>query len=225
MAKPSLSSKRLQISRANSTVVIAAGAAAFIVIFSAIATKTLVSQAAYQGRVITAKRAAVKQLEADLNATKSLSDSYNVFNKKATNILGGSSAGTGPLDGVNSKIVLDALPSSYDFPALANSVEKLVVAQNLQIDNITGTDDQVNQAQNQSSSTPTPQPIPFAVTVTGPYTNVQAMIGSFEHSIRPIQVQSLTFTASESGNIVMLINAQTFYQPAKSLNISTKVIK
>lgn len=225
MAKPSLSSKRLQISRANSTVVIAAGAAAFIVIFSAIATKTLVSQAAYQGRVITAKRAAVKQLEADLNATKSLSDSYNVFNKKATNILGGSSAGTGPLDGVNSKIVLDALPSSYDFPALANSVEKLVVAQNLQIDNITGTDDQVNQAQNQSSSTPTPQPIPFAVTVTGPYTNVQAMIGSFEHSIRPIQVQSLTFTASESDNIVMLINAQTFYQPAKSLNISTKVIK
>lgn len=223
-ANPTGSFKRGQIDRANSRVVIAAGIAAFIVIFCGVASKTLISQASYQNRIISAKRTAVNQLKSDLQSAQTLRTAYDSFNNSQTNILGGSSNGTGALDGNNTKLVLDALPSSYDFPALATSLEKLISATGATIVGITGTDDEIAQAQNQTSSNPQPIAIPFQVSVSGNYTQIQSLISAFQRSIRPVQVQSLKLSGDQS-SLTLNVTAQTFYQPAKSLNISSKVVK
>ena len=223
MAKIS-STKRALIDRANTNVVVLTSVAAFILVFCGVATKTLISQAAYQNRVISANKATLKQVKSNINAVTALKKSYQEFSNADTNVLGGSKDGNGPLDGANSKLVLDALPRSYDFPALATSLEKLLASQKVSITNIGGTDEETTQSSNNSSNTPTPVPMPFQLTVTGNYDSIRGLVGTFEKSIRPIQIQTLDITG-DSSQLDMTITAQTFYQPAKTFSMKSEVIK
>jgi len=219
-----VSTKRMQIDKANARIVVYVSVATFILVFSLVATKTLFGQATYQNHVISKKRTAVNQLKTDISATGQLKTSYQGFVGTAQNVLGGDPKGAGPKDGDNAKIVLDALPSSYDFPGLQASLEALLASQNVKIDSMTGTDDEVAQSDNQSSVSPQPVPIPFSVIVEGDYTGIQNVINAFEHSIRPIQVQTLSITGGQN-KLTLTITAQTYYQPAKSLNINKEVVK
>lgn len=218
------STKRLLIDKANARIVLFVSVAAFVVIFSLVATKTLISQAAYQNRVIGAKKAAVKQLTGDIASLDKLRTSYNAFNGTVQNVLGGNPQGTGAQDGSNAQIVIDALPSSYDFPGLTTSLESLLATQKVQITSISGTDDEVAQSAKQSSGSPAPVAMPFQVVVSGSYGDVQNVIGAFEHSIRPIQVKTMDISGS-NGKLTLTISAETYYQPAKSLGITKTVVK
>jgi hypothetical protein len=224
MAKTASFTKRSLITKANSRMVWATGIAAFVVIFSAVASKALISQAGYQNKVISAKKEAFATLESDLNARDSLVSSYRAFIGTPQNVLSGNPDGSGPQDGDNAKIILDALPSRYDFPALATSLEKLIVGQGLTIVSITGTDDEVAQAANQVSATPAPVPMPFTVQVSGSYDAIQSLVDTFGRSIRPIQVTKLQVTGGD-GSMTAIIDAKTFYQPEKSLNIKSEVVQ
>lgn len=218
------SAKRLMIDQANAKIVAYVSIAAFIVVFSLVATKTLISQASYQNRVIGKKRAAVTQLKSDIAATSQLKTAYDAFTGTSQNVLGGNSDGGGPKDGDNAKIVLDALPSSYDFPGLTTSLEALLNGQGVTISSISGTDDEVAQSTNQSSVSPQPVPIPFSISVQGDYAGIQNVINAFQNSIRPIEVQTLNLTGNQN-KLTLTVTAQTYYQPAKSLNINKVVVK
>jgi hypothetical protein len=212
------------IDKANTTVVIVVSAAAFLFVFSAVATKTLVSQAGYQNRVIAEKRKARDQLTKNKEAVKELKKSYYKFIGKEPNVIGGNIIGVSPKDGDNTKIILDALPSSYNFPALASSLEVLVANQNLKINSIAGTDDEVSQEENKTSINPQPIPIPFDLSISANYDSVKNVVGAFEKSIRPIQL--LTFDLSgDKDELTLAIGAQTYFQPAKSMNITSKVVQ
>jgi hypothetical protein len=217
-------SKRALISKANSSIVIATSIAAFVVVFCGIASKTLISQASYQNRVIASKKKALSTLKSDLSARDSLVTSYKSFIGTPQNVLGGSPDGNGDKDGDNAKIVLDALPSKYDYPAVVTSMEKLVQSQGLTIQAITGTDEEITQAANQSSADPQPIAMPFQVQVSGSYESIRSLVDSLERSIRPFQVTKLQLSGSE-GSMVATIDAQTYYQPEKSLNIKSEVVK
>jgi Tfp pilus assembly protein PilO len=219
-----VSTKRMLIDKANARIVGYVSVAAFILVFSLVATKTLISQAAYQNRVIGAKRDAVNQLKADIAATAQLKTAYKAFTGTSQNVLGGNPDGEGSTDGNNAKIVLDALPSSYDFPGLTTSLESLLGSQNVKIDSIAGTDDEVAQSTNTSSVSPLPVPIPFSVAIEGNYQGVQNVVNAFERSIRPMQIQSMNISGGQD-RLTLDIIAQTYYQPAKSLNIKKEVVK
>jgi len=224
MAVAAPSSKRALIEKANARTVIYVSVAAFILVFSLVAVKTLVSQAAYQNRVIAKKRTAVNQLKTDITASSQLKASYAAFISTSQNAIGGDPNGNGPQDGDNAKIVLDALPSSYDFPGLTTSLENLLANQDVKIDGITGTDDEIAQGANQTSSTPAPVAMPFSMSVEGSYNNLQTVVSALGRSIRPMQIQTMDLTGG-SGNITLSVTAQTYYQPAKSLNINKTVVK
>jgi hypothetical protein len=224
MARTTSFTKRTLISKANSTVVIATSAAAFVLIFALVAGKSLTSQVAYQNRVIDTKKKALTQLREDLAARDSLQESYKEFIAADPNVLGGNPATTGGKDGDNAKLVLDALPSKYDFPALTTSLEKIITEQNMGIMGISGTDQEADQSLQQVSPTPTPVPIPFQVQVSGSYTSIQSLVDVFLHSIRPFSFQKLELSGDES-SMIAIIDAQTFYQPEKSLKISEEVVK
>jgi len=216
--------KRGLVLKANSAIVIVTSVAAFIIIFLLVASKTLFGQAAYQNRIASQKKAALVQIKADIASSKGLVSSYDTFNKVPVNIIGGNSVGSGPNDGPNSRIILDALPSSYDFPALITSIEKIISTRGLTVDSIQGIDEEVAQQSNQSSPNPQPVPVPFQVTVKGNYAAVQALIGDFQNSIRPFQIQKETISGGES-DMTLDLTVQTFYQPAKSLNVGSKIVK
>jgi hypothetical protein len=178
----------------------------------------------YQNRVIGTKKTALKQLRSDLEARDSLQQSYKAFIGESPNVLGGDPKGLGDKDGDNSKLVLDALPSKYDFPALTTSLEKVITGQNLKIVNISGTDQEADQATKQTSPDPQPVAMPFQTQVSGPYTSIQSLVGVFLRSIRPFQIQTLELSGDES-SMSATITAQTFYQPEKSLEIKQEVVK
>lgn len=219
------SSKRVLIDKANVTVVVAVSIAAFVTIFSLIATKALLSQRSYQSRVIEKREKARDQLVANIKAADTLTSSYQQFVSSTENVIGGSSTGTGERDGDNARIVLDALPSKYDFPALTTSLEKLVKGQNLSLTEITGTDDEAAQQSAASTASPQPVEMPFKVTVKGNYDNVQKFIGVLEHSIRPFNINQLEFKAGQGGDLTLNVDAKTYYQPEKSFEFKSEVVR
>lgn len=216
--------KQIQIDKANVRMLVAISVTVFIVVFSAVAVRSLISRQMYQEKVIAARETARDQLAANIDAANMLTDSYETFIANTPNAIGGNPFGSGEKDGDNAKIILDALPSVYDFPALTASVEKLAVNQQLAIATITGIDDEVNQ-RNQSSSIPQPVEMPFTVTVEGDYKNINNLILEFEKSIRPFKIGKFVFTGSESGKVNLAIDAKSYYQPTKSLEIKKEVVK
>ena len=224
-AKIENSTKRLAISKANAQMVIAVSVASFVTVFCLVASKAVWSQTRYQARVTSKSETAHQQLKKDLDAFNSLVHSYQAFDSADTNIIGGSATGTGNNDGDNAKIILDALPAKYDFPALTSSIEKILHAGNFDVTSISGTDDQLNQQSNTSSPNPQAIPMPFAFTVNNSnYTAVQQLIATLQLSIRPIQIDSINITGGAS-DMTLTVNAHTYYQPGKTLNITKQVVK
>jgi hypothetical protein len=222
MARSFMSGKRLQIDKANSTVVAFVAVAAFVTIFSLVASKALLGQRNYQSRVIKEKTKALNQLKANNEAAQKLVESYKGFVGEATNIISGSSSGTGDRDGDNARIVLDALPSKYDFPALATSLEKILTDQNYTITAITGVDDELNQAAQAAGTEPVE--MPFQVGVTGTFDSIQSLVSVFERSIRPIYISRIDLNGSDN-QLNVNISAKTYYLPEKTITITTKEIK
>lgn len=214
--------KRLQIDKANTTIVAITAISSFIVVFSLVASKALLSQSQYQARVISKKEKARDQLKSNIDTISKIKNQYKVFIDTSPNAIGGNPAGTGDRDGNNAQIILDALPSSYDYPAVTNSLEKILTQNGLAMKAIAGIDDEVAQLTNSASDKPVA--IPFEVTFSGPYAAVQQAIKVFEASIRPFDVLNLKLSGTDN-DISANIKAQTYYQPETKLTIKTEVIK
>ena len=211
------------IDKANARMLVVIGITSFIVTFSLVASKALLSQNSYQGRVIKAKNTALKQLKANNKNVSSLVASYQSFATEPVNVIDGNPKGSGPKDGDNPKISLDALPSKYDFPGLISSLSKLLTDGGYKVLSIGGSDDELAQ-QNTASDKPAPVDIPFPLSVTTNYDGAQSLLTSLEHSIRPVYVQQVSISASKA-ELQVSLTARTFYQPEKTLKINSKVIK
>lgn len=224
MAKTLFSTKRLQIDRANARIVAILAVAAILTTFSLVASRALLSQRAYQSRVITEKKKAAEQLKQNLGAVDSLKNSYAQFIGQAENIIGGNPAGKGDRDGDNAKIILDALPSKYDFPALTSSLEKILTDRNFMFQGISGVDEELEQAKKMEAKDSQPVEIPFQLSVQSNFDSFATLIRAFELSIRPMHITSLSFSGNDQST-TMQMNAKTYYQPAASLDITTKDVK
>lgn len=222
MADGSTSGKRFQINKANTTMVVIVAIAAFLATFSIVASKALLDKRSYQNRVLTKKQKAADQLHENVNAVNSLMTAYKAFVDTSDNVIGGNPDGKGDRDGDNAKIVLDALPSQYDFPALASSLEKILAG--YRISSISGSDDQI--AQQQNSETPNPQPveIPFQFSTTASSKSAEDLLKTLERSIRPIKVHQVTL-GGDAGSLTIQVDASTYYQPEKSVKIEMETVK
>lgn len=224
MAKLVLSNKRLQVNKANATVSLVIGLASFFVVFSLIGARGLLIRSSYQSKVIDEKEKAAEHLQANIKSVDQLLSAYREFVEEPVNIIGGSATGSGDRDGDNARIILDALPSSYDYPALTTSLEKMVASQGLVFDNITGVDDEVAQAERSAEDKPIE--MPFEIAVMGGYDPQTKLIDLFDYSIRPIKTSVLTMTAEgASGEVKLEIKGTSYYLPEKKLNITKKDVE
>ena len=228
MVKLPDSSKHTMIDKTQSTMLAIITAASVVTIFCLMSSKALLSQAAYQRKVVNANQAAVKQLNANVSAAKELVNQYNqVFEGSSPgNIIGGQndkSANAIPPNGDNARIVLDALPSKYDFPALLSSISKILTNDGITSPSVTGADDSASIS-NDASPNPKAQQLQLTVTGTGSYQAVQTFVKDLERSIRPFDVVKLQL-AGPQNQLTFTMTVNTYYQPAKSLNIVSKGVK
>jgi hypothetical protein len=223
MVKPRISTKHLQISKANTIITATVAIASFITVASLVAMRSMLQTRSLQSKVISDKELAVKTLKQNIEAVDTLEVAYKEFVGRPNNIIGGSSTGSGDRDGDNAKLVLDALPSKYDFPALTTSIEKVLTQSNFKIIEISGIDDEVAQG-GKTSEMPEVVEMPFSFTIGGGYDAMHDLIKSLERSIRPIQIKTLEFKA-DSGGLQLTVEAKSFYQSAKEFNITTKAVQ
>ena len=220
-------SKRALLDQANKSIVIIAGVAAFITVFCLVSTKTLIGQANYQNKVIKAENTTYTTLTSDINAENQLNASYEYWETKVPNpgqnIIGGSSTASGFNDGDNAQIILHALPTQYDFPALLTNMSDLMTLIKLSNPQVSGQDQQLVYQTQTTSATPKPTAIPFELTATGDYQTIVTLISALQNTIRPIQVLDVNISGT-SANLTVNIQAQTYYQPSVLFQTSQEVI-
>jgi hypothetical protein len=222
-----ISEKHLQIDKAQSTIVAVIASTTIVTVFCLMSSRALLAKASYQHKVINEKQKAAKQLAQNVKDAQTFLTQYNdVFNGSGpTNIIGGRNTtdpNAKPPDGNNSHIVLDALPTTYDFPALVTSIASILQKDAVASPAIVGLDSSTT-ADNTPSPNPQPVKIPITISGTTTYDGAKSLFQDLERSIRPFDVSKLSI--SGTGAINVSLDANTYYQPAKSLTITNREIK
>ncbi len=211
----------IQIEKDMKTVIIAVGVACFALLFAILSINTLIGQMDIQNNVISSQKLAYNNLIVDKKSIKSLISSYSKFVNRPVNVIGGTTQNNNGNNGDNAKIILDALPSSYDYPALLSSVQNLLSSTGVTINSISGAD--TPPASGNATASSSPQAMSFSFSVTAPISGIQSVFSSLEHSIRPFQIQNIELSGDQS-NLTLQISAQTFYQPPIIFNITKETV-
>lgn len=217
--------KHAIIDRTNSKMLVAVGIATFLFVFSVFASRALISQSLYHGRVIREKELALRLLKDNEKTVVALKESYDKFESAEKNILGGNPTGTGELDGTNAKIVLDALPSKYDFPALSSSLEKILRDGGYEIGSIGGIEDSaLAESSTTASGTVAPVEMPYQFTVNADTEGIKRLLKTLESSIRPIYVDSIQV---QSGDTVLQaqVTLRTFFTQPKTFQLGSQEVQ
>ncbi len=215
-AKQSASTKNALIKQASTQTFIAVAVASVVVSMCLVMLNILWGNLKYNSRVHGAQENARDTLQANLDITDELEASFRNLE------IGGDLISSQGDDKDNSEIILDALPSKFDFPELASAMENLADKSSVELDSIRGTD--LGSDATSSSQNPSPEQIPFGVDVVGSYTNVNKFLKGLENSIRPMKVVSVSLTGTTQ-KMRASIRAETSYQPAFDLNIRTEVVQ
>lgn len=219
--------KSSQMDKSQKRLIILVSLSTIVTIFCLVSTKALLSYASYHRHELSAKRAVIKQLEANIATANLLGSQYQNFNSVNPNFIDGkntSDPNSSPPDGDNARLVLDALPSKYDFPALISSVSKILTNDGVASPGIAGSDLSASTSA-ASSVNPLPIEIPLSINGLVSYSGAQNLIRDLERSIRPFNVTTLDFGGTNS-TISISAGLSTYFQPAKILGTgSTKEVK
>lgn len=219
--------KRSQMDKTQKRLIILVSLSVVVTIFCLVSAKALLDYASYHRRELSAKRAVIKQLEINITTASTLESQYQSFNDINPNFIGGKNTtdpNTSPPDGDNARLVLDALPSKYDFPALISSVSKILTNNSVASPGIAGSDLSATLLSTPSVS-PSPLEIPLSINGLASYAGAQNLIRDLERSIRPFNITTLDFGGTNS-NISISVGLTTYFQPAKVLGTgSTKEVK
>lgn len=199
--------KRQLIKKSGSTVVIAMAISAIIVAFSLVTINYLWDLSQHNKRVIKEKSAASNILEQNVENIELIQNNFTVLEAGDT----------------TSAVILDALPSKYDFPALTTSLESLVKRSGLTLNSFSGDDEE--DAALQIQTQPAPIEIPFTLNVSGSYSNIQKFVKNLEVTIRPMKIVRMELKGSSDSAMKATVSVITYYQPATSLEVETRILQ
>ncbi len=214
-SRPSVSSKNMQIQKASTQTFIAVTIAAVVVAMALVALNFLWGTAKYNDKVQSRQEEARDTLESNVEVIPDLEEAYRVLE------LSGALTPDQEPEKENAEVILDALPTKFDFAELAASMENLAKKSSVQLEGFSG----VDEGSDASVAVPDPEPLPlpFSVNVSGEYTAVAKFMRGLENSIRPMKVVSVSLTGT-SNRLQATFNIETSYQPAFDLNIQKEVV-
>jgi hypothetical protein len=219
--------RSLKDDKSESKLVITVAVAVVITVFCLVSSKTLFSQAAYNKRVLDARRAALDRLNSNVEAANTLVAQYQIFQTgSSTNIIGGKNStdpNLQPPDGDNARLVLNALPSRYDFPALISSMTK-ILDNNRVTTQLIDAKDESKDVTSEPSAKPKAETITLKVEGTADYNALRALVRDFERSTRPFDITNIDIRGSDA-NMAFNLTMNTYFQSALTLTLSMKEIK
>lgn len=210
----------IKLNKAQSSVMTNLAIAMFLVVFGLVASKKLLGLYVYQNRVISTQKTSIANIVNDQKVASNVVVAYKNFVSQQINIIGGTSTGTGSTSGNNAKIILDALPQTYDFPATISSVQALLTVPGIIVNSLTGTDSSTVVTQSAQ-----PVPIPLSFSVSGSYASVQSLLSVLNRSVTPIDILSVDISGTDA-YLTASITAQTYYyNPPSGIIISTEAVQ
>ena len=210
------STKHAQIKQASTQTFIAVAVASVIVSMSLVSINILWGTSKFNNRVHNAQESARDVLKANLEAVGPLNESFERL-EIGSNLIPDQSG-----DKKNSEVILDALPSNFDFPELAASINNLAEKSGVVLESFSGID--LGAEAVQTSPNPEAQQIPFNLEVEGSYDSVSKFLRGIENSIRPIKVLTVGLTGT-TNKLRATVTAETSYQPAFDLTIQKEAIQ
>ncbi len=217
MAKDSsFSIKQSQIKNASAKTFISVAVASVIVSISVVLLNILWNTSKYNARTQDLQTTARNTLKDNIEVVKELEKSFTTLELSSKLIPDQS------IKKSNSELVLDALPSKYDFPALVSSINNLAQRSAVKLTSFQGVD--LGSSAEQSSTKPVPIDIPFNIEVEGKYDSIAKFLKGMESSIRPMKVMVLNLSGTDS-RIHASLTVETYYQPAFDLSIEKRVVE
>ncbi len=208
--------KRQQIGQANKMMLLWIAAVSVVVGISVVLVLFLVQKIVFEQKVVNAKSNTAKILSDNLKAVDGLKEQINVLN---TNEALKSTA----LDSSKPiQSVLDALPADPNATALASSLQMklLTGVPGVVIETIA-----VDQVSDDTASGVDEIPFSFAVSVgNDSYASLRDVLERLEKSIRPFKVTTLT-VETQGNKVVMTAKGVSYYEPAKTVKLSEKVVR
>ncbi len=224
--KVALTGKRQQIAQSNKVMFLWVAGASVIVSFALVASVFLVKQMIFQTKIIAAKAETNNTLQDNIETTPDLKREVEklIANQNLTEA-------RAKADQNNLSVIFDALPYVADEIGFGSSLQSILLAglgtpENITINSLsdsTAVEEGVEEA-----GLPIPegaQEVAFTFTITGTDKDIKEILTRFDRSIRPIQIDSLSLQAGGGNRVTATIQARTFYQPAKTLELKNKTVK
>lgn len=228
--------KRQQITKANRTMFVWVAIASVVVGVAAVAAIFMAQKAFFNERVLLEKTKTSSTLTKNLSVVDELKNQVRLMN---TNQALHDSIAPGETQPI--QVVLDALPSDANSSALGASLQQKLVndpalrIEALRVDPVAGVESDssigattpTSSAAKSASSAVSNKVIHFTLTVSAASGDVNAlrnMLQRFERSIRAIDITKLTIEG-QGTRVAMTVDANAFYEPAKTVELKTKVVK
>jgi len=220
--------KRQQIRSANRIMFLWIAGVSVVVGVSIVLIVFLAQKIVFGEKVIGEKNKTVSVLDKNLSTVDTLKDNIRVLNTnealKSTRLNDSDS----PLQSV-----LDALPADANSTALASSLQtKLltgvpgIVVETINVEPVSGVETSSSSTSSSSESV-APNQIGFTFSVSADSSNYAALrqvLERLEKSIRPFNVTNLT-VEGQGNRVVMTATGVSYYEPAQSVQLMTKVVK
>lgn len=212
--------KRSQIAKANRTMFLWIAGSSVLLGFAIVGAIFLGQKLVFNEKVLAEKQKTISTLEKNNeavpeleNAIRALDTDLDLNNLKAQD------------DDQAVQVVLDALPATANSNALGASIQDRLLANipnatldSLVVNPVSG--EETEEGDDSSGD----GVISFRFSIEGDQLAFRQVLANLEASIRTIKVNSFNITTSATKQI-MLVNAEAYYEPAKSIELQTKRVQ
>jgi hypothetical protein len=229
MQKDAAIRKRTQISKASRTMFLWVAVISVVFGIALVCSIFLIQKIVFNEKVLAEKNKTVAVLtQNNANITdlegniRALDTNQDLINAKVSS------------DDQAVQVILDALPSDANSLALGASLQNKLLAGipnltivSLQVDPVAGVESLGNDTTTQASVTPSTtdaSQITFRFSVSGDDAALKTVLQNLEKSIRTINISSLKIE-SQGANRLMTVEASAYYQPARVVQLTDKVVK
>jgi len=220
--------KRTQIAKANRTMFLWIAASAALIGFALVVSFFLAQKLFYNEKVLGEKEKTISILKNNNAVVDELETQVRALD--ASEVL--ASVKASPTDQAI-QVILDALPSGANSDALGASLQSKLLAgiqglriESLQVDPVLGIESLTDETLSEDASavTESSNQITFQFSVSGSQEALKEVLTNLERSIRAIDITSLRIE-SQGTTQLMTVQARAFYEPAKTIQLTEKVVK
>jgi len=222
--------KRTQILKANRNMFLWIAGASALVGFALVASIFLVQKLVFNERVLIEKNNTISVLQANNAVMPELETQVRVLDTNAALIKSKAKDNDQAI-----QVILDALPSEANSPALGASLQDVLLASipglvidSLQVDPVEGVESLaapgVDTGGAVLGTTGTENQITFRFIVSGNQDALKAALVNLERSIRTIDITKLQIESQQTTQ-VMTVQGRAFFEPAREVTLYDKVVR